>query len=123
MRINVSRVINSHCTDSVTLLRSTQIGDFINGVWVSGKADADFIFQGSVQPFEFEDFKSLPEGIRDNEAVWVYTRTVLNGSNSENSGDYLIWRGAKWKVVKCEHWEHGGYIRAAAIKIREEPTP
>lgn len=118
MRINVNRVINGHFTDKVELLRYEAKGAMISGIWKDPKA-ITLTISASVQPFQMHELNALPEGVRDNEWLWVYTREQLYGSTEGKSGDIFVWRGHKWKVARVEEWKHGGYTRAMATKMKE----
>ena len=117
MRINVSRVINGAFTDPITVVRASQDGVFVKGIYAEGKA-AQFDIEASIQPFQTHEFQALPEGVRENEWVWVYTRTQLKGTEPKRPGDVLLYRGERWRVERVEEWEHAGYTRAMATKMK-----
>lgn len=117
MRINVNRVINGFFTDTVELVRYVA-GAYIDGYFKESKPTTLFI-SASVQPFQMHELNAMPEGVRDNEWLWVYTREQLYGSTEGRSGDVFKWKGHKWKVTRVEEWKHGGYTRAMATKMKE----
>ncbi len=118
MRVNVGRVINAKFTDVLTKTSTTSNGAFIDGVWKPGKA-ATAAFRGSVQPMGNHDFPMLQEGIRDHESIVIYSRERLTGDieGSKKGGDIINWRGYDWRVVAVEEWQHGGYFKAAAVRL------
>jgi hypothetical protein len=118
MRTNVSRVLNSNFTNPITMLRANQNGAYVNGVYKKGN-DTKTVIQASVQPFDPEQYAMLPEGVRNEEAIWVYASQQMLGPLPENNGDRFEWRGYTWKVTRAWEWMHGGYCRVAAVKLKQ----
>lgn len=114
MRVNVARVMNRMFTTSVEVERLSA-GDFINGIWRKGSKSIINIL-ASVQPLAERDYIGLPEGVRDREAINLFSRSALVGSASGKDADIVKYNGRDWRVVKAVNWTAHGYWQGIAIK-------
>ena len=81
---------------------------------------------GCVHPGNSKEITLLPEEIKNNECIVVYTGYTLSTGTQENpetssyiGADRIHWNGQVWRVVKVRDWSEFGYVQALAIKMEE----
>lgn len=94
-------------------------GTLVKGKLVEGSTSTITI-QASVQPMRGKDVDLLPEGRRTSQAVWIYTDTQLQLSNSTafTNPDILVAFGSDFEVLSVEPWQSGviSHYKCMAVK-------
>jgi len=109
---------------AMTVYRSAG-GDYNDvGEWEASGLDTSFAIVGSVQPLSGRDRELLPEGVRSDQVVKIYTETALR-TDSEDDGtkaDQISDLGSRFKVISVEQHGEGvlDHYRVIAQLLRVE---
>lgn len=77
-----------------------------------------FNIQASVQPLKGRDLLRLPEGLRTEELVTIYTPTQLFTQGANQDPDVVTVAGLQYQVQTVEQWgPDGSYWKAIAAKL------
>ena len=93
-------------------------GQFVGGIWQPGSTDAQTI-AACVHAVSPEMTMNLPEGIRTEAEVVIYSRSELRAAD-ESAGtvaDVIEWQGQDYKVLQVWARIEGSHFRAVAGKI------
>lgn len=77
---------------------------------------------GSVQPADGETMQRLPEAMRSDSVISVYTMTRLYPDGvGANYTDIVVWNGDDYQVIKCEPFGNygAGYYKADCLRVRQ----
>ncbi len=75
----------------------------------------EFEVIGIVQPAKPSEILSMPEGLRIDDLISVWSLTPIHGSDGNKTGsDILLIGGAPWRVIKEEDRRDNGYTRVFA---------
>lgn len=97
----------------MTLISGTQtytykLGKYINGIWTEGTEETE-TFNGSIQPLNYKDIRSLEVGRQDVGKIKIYSDIQLPvGSEIEegdisvekSSGAIILWQSKWWEVIQ-----------------------
>ena len=124
-RINVKRVIrNSKFLATVSIQRGNAGEYDDDGVWQDCEdLDEPISIRASVQQTTSDQRRLLPEGVRDGEAVTLFTKTRLNFEDSGAgtvADQVLNLRGKNWVVSAVDDWSLYGYYYAVCTKLNPE---
>ena len=81
---------------------------------------------GCIHPGTAETLKLLPEEMKKDSCIVIYTDYALStGTPGEDGGsftapDRIRWNGQAWRVVKVRNWQGFGFVQALAVLINEE---
>lgn len=72
-----------------------------------------------VQPSSPDIVKTLPEGVRIEDTVMVFTAcgTLQEGDQTGKASDVLIVDGKSYRLIQLEDWEANGYQMAIAERF------
>lgn len=90
-----------------------------NGLPTTSEASS-FTALLNVQPLSASQVQRLPENLRREGAVNVWTRTALRTASEGTSqgGDRFAWNGATYEVQADNLWyQHGGFYAYLANKV------
>lgn len=112
--LNVRRSINLRTGTRMVHVRRIG-GAYVDGYWQDGAAvTADII--GSLQPLSGDEFRNLPEGLRNEAKAKLFTAAVLQ------SDDEIIDGSRRYKVLSVDDWQAlGGYSKAILGELRTTP--
>src|ERR1043165_7958735 len=84
-------------------------GEWINGIWVAATTTEVDIGLASVQPV-VSRATVLPEGVREEDAVTVYSQAALYGAQDPEgyAADRFTYRGRVFEVHQVRDWGYGG---------------
>ena len=80
---------------------------------------------GCIHPGTAEMLKLLPEEVKNEQFIVIYTDYALSTGTPEDAGasfigaDRIHWNGQVWRVVKVRDWSAFGYVQALAVKLEE----
>lgn len=120
MRIKVGHVINSMFTQRITI-EQYGLGARINGRWKEGTPETISV-KASIQALNGREHAALPEGVRDREAVEIFTRVELHGTADGANSDIVNYRGRKWRIVGAPNWIENGYWSGIMVKEQKVTT-
>lgn len=92
------------------------------GKWNSGRFDVseekilDPAPVGIMLPPTEEQMLTLPEGVRRNGIVALYTTTMLHVTEGEDIADDVTWLGEQYKIIRVDRWDQYGFWIAFAHK-------
>jgi len=78
---------------------------------------------GSVQFATEKDMQALRAymegGERIKEAIRIYTKEALTSGESGGgrTGDFVLWKGHTWQVVRTPNMEAHGYFKCLAVRV------
>lgn len=101
----------------LTVTRSVA-GSYVSGVYQDGLTST--IAMGAcVQPARPKDVQALPEGLRSEQALLVFTAVALNAATAAGAkGDTFAFEGATYEVRQTEPWNQmAGFYKAIAVKV------
>lgn len=81
---------------------------------------------GCVHPGTAETLKLLPEEVKKDACIVIYTDYALSTGTQGEDGcsftapDRIRWNGQAWRVVKVRNWQEFGFVQALAVLINEE---
>lgn len=101
----------------VVRTRSTA-GQHIGGVWQPGSASAQTI-SACVHAVSPEMTMNLPEGIRTEAEIVVYSRSEIRAADEEAKtvADVIEWRGEDYKVLQVWNRVEGSHYKAVAGRV------
>ena len=105
----------SVCFDVTRYLASPMI----NGRAQDVPKELKFTIRGSIQPVTGAELKNLPEGMRAEAVVKVYTPTQLFTVRQSDTKipDRFDYRGDQYQVEKVEDWHDlGNYYKVIAVR-------
>lgn len=113
MMLNLSGIVLSMATDSATVSRYARQTFDTHGRAYPRLLLSTFPVNLNVQPISGADRKLLPEGVRESEAVSVWSGTTL----ARNDQLEIESRGT-FEVVHVDPWQSaGGYCKVIARKL------
>ena len=92
---------------------------------VDGTTSCGVIHQamGCVHPGTPEMIQLLPEEVRHEEFIAIYTDFALSLGADHGSTytgpDRIHWNGETWRVVRVRDWAMFGYYQGLAVKLNE----
>lgn len=89
-------------TGTYTVTRTAQ-GSRTEGHYASG-ASSTFPIVADVQPVAGRELKDLPEGMRAEETLVVYTTSELRALSAANEADTIAIDGESYRVMKVQHF-------------------
>ena len=93
-------------------------GQFVGGIWQPGSPDAQTI-AACVHAVSPEMTQNLPEGIRTEAEIVVYSRSELRAAD-ESAGtvaDIIEWQGQDYRVLQTWDRIEGAHYKAVAGRI------
>ncbi len=98
-------------------LRSYGAGSFEKGRYFPGTVSS-IAMDGAVYPASGDEMRLLPEGIRTEAALVIYTESELRTATEpgQNDADSIDYGGKTWEIRISEPWAYGGYWRSIATK-------
>ena len=102
---------------AMTVYRSAG-GDYNDaGEWEATGPDTSFAIVGSVQPLSGRDRELLPEGVRSDQVVKIYTETALQTDSEDSStkADQISDLGSRFKIISVERHSEGVLDRYRVI--------
>lgn len=113
---NLSRLIDRFTTGTYTVTRASAANTYVDGVVVAGATTTVSVI-GVVQPIPGKDLDRLPEGIRDNEVKYLWTKDELR-CGPDKVPDRVSVEGSTWQVEEVRKWDTmGAYWRAIIRKV------
>lgn len=114
---DLSGVIDSFLTGTYTVTRQSA-----SAYGSDGRLDAPttstLSVDACVQPVGGRDLQRLPEGLRTEELLAMYTATELKTQGSGQDPDLVTIDGASWEVQRVERWlELGNYWKCILLKV------
>lgn len=87
----------------------------IDGDRVENTTKINFI--GVIQPLNNEQLKSIPEGMRSWEWIWIHAKS---GSLNLNTQDKIIFNNKRYKVISLKDYSLNGYIEYNLVRDYED---
>jgi len=96
---------------SMQLIKRSIPGYREKGEWKTG-VPIDVSFRGTAQPATGRVLELLPAGKRNTETILVFAPMKMEGfttadSETQVSGDIIIWEGRHYEVQTCKKWKAG----------------
>lgn len=115
--MNLASVIASLGTGTYTVTRTAA------ATWASGRATAGatspITIDAVILPVTGKKLERLPEGMRNNDVIAIWTSTLLRTSEGADSAfpDLVTYGGKSYQVEVVEAWaESGSYYKYLAMK-------
>lgn len=96
----------------LTLIKITQ--DIVDGDAV--KTEKEIKFMGCWQPLSEERLKSIDEGMRSWEWVWIHAKA---GSLNLQTQDKVIFNSKRFKITSVKDYSLNGYIEYELVRDYE----
>lgn len=104
-------------SDDYTVTRTGVAAYDVHGDPVAGSSST-FSIRACVQPVSGRDLQRVPEGLRTQELIALFTPTELRTKTGTNEPDTVAVNGVTYQVQQVERWaELGNYWRAIAMKV------
>lgn len=117
--INLSRVILSPRLSQKIIVHRVS-GQWIRGEWVMGNREV-ITTRGIVTVANPKDLEQIPEGDRVTGAMRFLTLHRLYHTNSaEPISDFVIWREAKYRIIKISPDVDYGFFRSIGVRWEGE---
>ena len=93
-------------------------GQFVGGIWQPGTPSAQTI-AACVHAVSPEMTQNLPEGIRTESEIVVYSRSELRAADEEAKtvADVIEWQGQDYKVLQVWNRVEGSHYKAVAGRV------
>jgi len=93
-------------------------GQVINGRHVRAEPRT-FKGQGAVQNSDADTIAMLPEGVRTDDVITIWTTTELRtAEDDKHEADKVTVRGVVWEVQQVKTWQReGNFFRAVCVKV------
>lgn len=107
------------CAVTIDIVRSLP-PDMIKGRVQSAPQERKIRIRASVQPMPTRELMILPEGMRNQGAVKVFTKEPLFTVDLSDARipDRFDYRGATYEVSQADDWtDVAGYYRVIAIRV------
>ncbi|KAA0970812.1 hypothetical protein FPY71_10070 [Aureimonas fodinaquatilis] len=109
--LNVRRSINLRTGTMLVHIRRFG-GGYVDGYFVDGPEVREEII-GSLQPLSGDEFRNLPEGLRNEAKAKIFTEAGLQ------SDDEIVDGVRRYKVLSVDDWQAlGGYTKAILGELR-----
>ena len=102
----------------VMLLRPVA-GQWVNGIWQPGGDPDEVPIRACVHAATPEMTMNLPEGIRTEADVVVYSRSEIRaaGEAGQTEADIIEWRGRQYRVLQTWPRVEGDHFKAVAGRL------
>jgi hypothetical protein len=80
----------------------------------SSAAYQDIPAIAGVQPAGQDEVRMVPEGIRIDDAIAVWSATEMRAGGDGVDSDTIVWKGKSYRVVAREPWMGNGYCMVVA---------
>lgn len=70
-------------------------------------SQTSFTIEASIQQAQGDDLDTLTEAERSSEAIKIYTTTKLQTVAGNAPADVVLWRDARWRVVRVTTFDMG----------------
>ena len=99
-------------------IRRGSAGSDTKGRYTPGSTSDITGVEASVQPITGNELQRLPEGLRTQRPVKLYTTTEIRASSVATGvpSDLIVWDGETWEVQFVEKHIWGGYYKAVIIR-------
>lgn len=102
-------------------------GAYVDGVWVDGAVVSETEIAASVQPAGGRDLLKLPEGLRTEDVVKIFTDDALQVGNETDGqvADRIVHLDEEYEVVEAESWAMAQmpHIEALAVRVARSGLP
>lgn len=104
--------------EEFTVSRSRKDGQYVKGRYQKLPPET-FCAEGAIQPADADSIRMLPEGVRADTAVNVWTTCELRTARPPNQdADILLIRGEEYEVHMVKDWDFaGGYHKATCVRV------
>ena len=114
--MNLSRLIDRFTTGTYTVTRASAATAYTDGIRTAPSTSTLSVV-GVVQPIPGKDLERLPEGIRDNEVKYLWTKAELK-CGPDTEPDRVSVEGSTWQVEQVRKWDTlGAYWRSIIRKV------
>ena len=116
---DLSDVVGQFATGSYVVTRRTTT--IVNGRRSVSGSPTTVTITGSVQPVDGDKVKALPEGVRLEDTLVLYTPTALQiGGSTTLEPDVVAANGGNYRLLSRLEWAAaGGYYKYLMAKVRE----
>lgn len=117
-RVNLSRVVHSpRMSQKITILRRG--GSWQYGAWVQDSTPQELSMRGIVTMATAKDLQMVPEGDRMTGAIRILTteRIYITDGATKDTTDMVLWRGARYRVVKVTPDVDYGFYRSIGTRL------
>lgn len=113
---NLSRLIDRFTTGTYTVTRASAATAYSDGIRTTPSTTSLSVV-GVVQPIPGKELERLPEGLRDAEVKYLYTKVELK-AGSTTEPDRVSVEGSTWQVEQVRKWDTlGAYWRSVIRKV------
>lgn len=118
MTIDVSEAIDTDTSDLLPVIR-TASGDYVDGLYIKGAEQAPFNANISIQNPTPKEVQMLPVGERtkDIKKFIASIELLIDNDRINQLADHVVYRGARYKIIKASDYQSYGYTRAFGARI------
>lgn len=116
----ISDAIKTVQGDSSVIVTRFRKPEVVDGYVQDVEPKRDFPIRASFQPVSQKDLQLLPEGMRNQGTVKIYTETELLTVDTSECGspDRLCHEGVNYQVQSVDSWKDvGNYFRVIAVRV------
>ena len=116
----ISSAIRTVQGDSSVLVTRFLESEVVDGYVQDPKPATPFPIDASFQPISQKDLQLLPEGMRNEGTVKIYTETELFTSDSSECGipDRLCHEDIVYQVQSVDSWKDiGNFFKVVAVRV------
>jgi hypothetical protein len=127
MNVSIARVLRNPKFQVAITIERPEEGEFVGSEFVRGSDPTTATIKAVVHPltrlalkttFPYEQSHVLPEGVRTESSIILYTFAELRTTQGQQPGDRVIgYHGDDWEVLSVERWDDYGFYVAIAAAV------
>lgn len=114
--MNLTGPIAAFLTGTYSVTRKARATLDLNGDPVAGTVTTVSV-RGCAQPSTGRDLMRLPEGLRTNEVLALWSLDELKTAGGSYEPDSVSIDGESYQVASVERWTTGRYWKALVVKV------
>lgn len=121
--LNVASLINSFDVGPLTLTRRgpPTLNGF--GEFVEAAGAPIVVSPVAVHNLTGKDRLNLPEAIRENETIEVYTKVRVYSGNDGQASDEIVYQGRTWVCIQTLDYEQQGGVYISLWQLEDTTQP
>lgn len=132
MNTQIANVLLSPRFQVSVTIQHAESGVYVDGEYIRGDEPTTETIKAVVHPlnalalpttFAFQQAHVLPEGVRTEQAIVLYTRTRLAVNTDQTPADRIVgYHGSDWEVLSSARYDDYGFWVSIASELKKDLT-
>lgn len=132
MNTQIANVLLSPRFQVSVTIQHAESGMYVDGEYIRGDEPTTETIKAVVHPlnalalpttFAFQQAHVLPEGVRTEQAIVLYTRTRLAVNTDQTPADRIVgYHGSDWEVLSSARYDDYGFWVSIASELKKDLT-